>query len=72
MGNFDKLDVGDFSTKDYLSDVGGELRMLLFTFERIPMYAFFQVAHPLNRDRVPLNDGEDPIDKFRYYFGFTL
>ncbi len=72
VGNFDKLDVGDFSTKDYLSDVGGELRMLLFTFERIPMYAFFQVAHPLNRDRVPLNDGEDPIDKFRYYFGFTL
>ena len=72
VGNFDKLDVGDFSRKHFLSDVGGELRMLLFTFERIPMYAFFQVAHPLNRDRVPLGDGEDRIDKFRYYFGFTL
>ena len=37
---------------------------------RIPMFAFFQVAHPLNRDRVAEDVG--PVDKWRYYFGFGL
>ena len=41
----------DFTTKHFLSDVGGELRLRLFTFYAIPLTAFFQVAHPLNRDR---------------------
>jgi len=72
VGNFDDLDVGDFDTTDFLTDVGGEVRMQLFTFYRIPMFAFFQVARPLNRDRVD-RDPDDPlVDKWRYYFGFGL
>ena len=51
VGNSDKLRVDEFSTDDFLSDVGGELRLQLFTFYNLPMQAFFQVAHPLNRQR---------------------
>lgn len=51
VGNSDKLRLDDFSTDDFLSDVGGELRLQLFTFYNLPMQAFFQVAHPLNRQR---------------------
>ena len=61
MGNFAKANFKpfskkhilfeDFTSKDFLSDVGAELRMRLFTFYRIPMGIFFQVAHPLNRNR---------------------
>ncbi len=61
MGNFGKAKFDpfstdhflfeDFTTKHFLSDVGGELRLRLFTFYAIPLTAFFQVAHPLNRDR---------------------
>ena len=72
VGNFSRFEDVDFNTDKFLTDVGGELRMQMFTFYRIPMFAFFQVAHPLNRDRVVLNPGEPQIDKFRYYFGFGL
>ncbi|MBI2502718.1 MAG: PD40 domain-containing protein [Candidatus Latescibacteria bacterium] len=72
VGNFSKAHWGDLSAKDFLSDVGGELRMQVFTFYRIPMTAFFQVARPLNRNRVARDPDEPPIDKWRYYFGLTL
>lgn len=51
VGNSSKINVGDFSTNDFLSDIGGELRLQLFTFYNLPMQAFIQVAHPLNRQR---------------------
>ena len=70
VGNFSRFKDVDFNTDKFLTDVGGELRLQLFTFYRIPMFAFFQVAHPLNRDRVNADLGQ--IDKFRYYFGFGL
>lgn len=67
--------------EDYLSDVGAEVRLELFTNYRIPLRAYVQVAHPLNRDRLqreaamdlglaPDDPGAPPkIDKWRYYFG---
>ena len=67
--------------EDYLSDVGAELRLELFTNYQIPLRAYVQVAHPLNRDRLQREaarerglDPGDPeappkIDKWRYYFG---
>ncbi len=67
--------------EDYLSDVGAELRLELFTNYQIPLRAYLQVAHPLNRNRLQresakergldLEDPEAPpkIDKWRYYFG---
>ena len=80
VGNFSRFEDIDFwkgkrwrswpNTDQFLTDVGGELRLQLFTFYRIPMFAYFQVAHPLNRDRVAEDVG--PIDKWRYYFGFGL
>ena len=70
VGNFSHFGDVDFNTDSFLTDVGGELRLQLFTFYRTPMFAFFQVAHPLNRDRVSADVG--PIDKWRYYFGFGL
>ena len=51
VGNFGDLNDIKYRTKSFLSDVGAEVRMQLFTFYRIPMRAFFQVAHPLNRNR---------------------
>lgn len=81
VGNFEEARFGDLSNDDFLSDVGGELRMEMFTYYRIPLRAFFQVAHPLNRKRVQrreaLEEGVDPdspeapelIDRWRYYFG---
>ena len=41
----------------FLTDVGGELRLQLFTFYRIPMFAYFQVARPL-----PVVAGEAALD----------
>ena len=80
VGNFSSFEDIDFwsgkswrswpNTDQFLTDVGGELRLQLFTFYRIPMFAYFQVAHPLNRARVAEDAG--PIDKWRYYFGFRL
>ena len=72
VGNFSHAHWGDLNTKDFLTDVGGELRMQVFSFYRIPMTAFFQVARPLNRNRVARDPGESRIDKWRYYFGLTL
>jgi hypothetical protein len=72
VGNFSEAHWGDLSTKDFLSDVGAEVRMQVFSFYRIPMTAFFQVARPLNRSRVPRDPDEPPMDKWRYYFGLTL
>ena len=71
VGNFEGLDAGDFDTDDFLTDVGGELRMQVFSFYRISMTAFFQAAHPLNRDRVRSTTGLS-IDSWRYYFGIRL
>jgi dipeptidyl aminopeptidase/acylaminoacyl peptidase len=70
VGNFREFNDVDFNTDKFLTDVGGEVRLHLFTFYRIPMTAFFQMAHPLNRDRVSEDVGK--IDKWRYYFGFGL
>ena len=71
VGNFARFEDIDFwsgerwgsmpNTDKFLTNVGGELRLQLFTFYRIPMFAYFQVAHPLNRDRVAEDAG--PIDK---------
>ena len=47
--------VGDFLRvleEDYLSDVGVELNLELFTNYRIPLRAYVQVAHPLSRNRL--------------------
>jgi WD40 repeat protein len=70
VGNFRKFEDVDINTDKFLTDVGGEVRMQLFTFYRIPMVAYFQAAHPLNRDRVPESVGK--VDKWRYYFGFGM
>ncbi len=72
VGNFRTLKLEDFDSESFLSDVGGEVRMELYTFYRIPMRAFFQIAHPLNRDRVELDPDEPELDKWRYYFGLGL
>ena len=69
VGNVRKLKLSDLESDDFLSDVGGELRLELFSFYRIPMRAFFQAAHPLNRDRVERDPDEPLIDKWRYYIG---
>ena len=70
VGNFRSLSDTKFNKDKFLTDVGGELRLQLFTFYRIPMTAYFQAAHPLNRDRVADTVGK--IDSWRYYFGFGL
>ena len=82
VGNFSRFEDIDFwsgerwrsrpNTDKFLTDVGGELRLQLFTFYRIPMFAYFQVAHPLNRDRLSSDEDDPLIDKWRYYFGFGL
>ena len=82
VGNFSRFEDIDFwsgerwrswpNTDKFLTNVGGELRLQLFTFYRIPMFAYFQVAHPLNRDRVSSGEDAPLIDKWRYYFGFGL
>ena len=51
VGNFRTFKLENFDSEAFLSDVGGEVRMELYTFYRIPMRVFFQVAHPLDRDR---------------------
>lgn len=70
VGNFRKFKDVDINGDKFLTDVGGEVRLQLFTFYRIPMVAYFQAAHPLNRDRVPESVGK--VDKWRYYFGFGM
>ncbi len=70
VGNFRDFSDVQFNTDKFLTDVGGEVRMQLFTFYRIPMVAYFQAAHPLNRDRIADRVGK--IDAWRYYFGFGL
>ena len=82
VGNFSRFEDIDFwsgerwrsrpNTDKFLTDVGGELRLQLFTFYRIPMFAYVQVAHPLNRKRVSRDEDDPLIDKWRYYFGFGL
>ncbi len=82
VGNFSRFEDIDFwsgerwrslpNTDKFLTDVGGELRLQLFTFYRIPMFVYFQVAHPLNRERVSSDEDDPLIDKWRYYFGFGL
>ncbi|NKB67034.1 MAG: hypothetical protein GKR89_08235 [Candidatus Latescibacteria bacterium] len=69
VGNFDNFDAGNFDRDDFLSDVGAELRLQLFTFYRIPMQAFLQVAHPLDRKALQVNADDPLIDRWRYYFG---
>ncbi len=81
VGNFDEANLDDFEANDFLADVGGELRLEMFTSYRIPLRAFFQIAHPLNRSRLQRQQAraeglspDDPdapkkIDRLRYYFG---
>ena len=62
VGNFSRFEDIDFwkgkrwrsrpNIDQFLTDVGGELRLQLFTFYRIPMFAYFQVARPLPSSRV--------------------
>lgn len=62
VGNFSRFEDIDFwkgkswrswpNMDQFLTDVGGELRLQLFTFYRIPMFAYFQVARPLPSARV--------------------
>ncbi|MDE2740469.1 MAG: DPP IV N-terminal domain-containing protein, partial [Gemmatimonadota bacterium] len=62
VGNFSRFEDIDFwkgerwksrpNIDPFLADVGGELRLQLFTFYRIPMFAYFQVARPLPSSRV--------------------
>lgn len=72
VGNSGGVNPGDWDTDAVLTDAGAELRLHLFSFYRIPMSAFFQVARPFNRDRVPLGPEDEPIDRWRYYFGFGI
>jgi hypothetical protein len=76
VGNFSRAGWGDLKPsrlqRHFLTDAGGELRLHLFTFYRIPMVAFMQAARPFNRDRLPLAPGEPRPDRWRYYFGFGL
>lgn len=76
VGNFSRFEDIDFwkgkpwrswpNTDKFLTNVGGELRLQLFTFYRIPMFAYFQVARPLELGRVewfkppPSEDDPDP------------
>lgn len=74
VGNFSRFQDIDFwkgkrwrsrpNTDQFLTDVGGELRLQLFTFYRIPMFAYFQVARPLESSRVkwitPSPSSDDP------------
>lgn len=81
VANYDEADLDALDKDDFLSDVGGELRMEMFTNYRIPLRVFFQVARPLDRGHVQRQEaaelGVDPrgpeapelIDKWRYYFG---
>ena len=81
VGNFDEMHLDKLERNDFLSDVGGEVRLEMFTSYRIPMRVFFQVAHPLNRSRLQREEAradglspDDPdapkkIDRFRFYFG---
>ena len=81
VGSFDEADLGALDKDDFLSDVGGELRLEMFTNYRIPLRVFFQVARPLDRGQVQRQEASqlrvDPrgpeapplIDKWRYYFG---
>ncbi len=62
VGNFSRFEDIDFwqgkrwrsrpNIDQFLTDVGGELRLQLFTFYRIPMFAYFQVARPIPSSRV--------------------
>jgi hypothetical protein len=82
VGNFSSIEFSNFDTDDFLTDIGGELRMEMFTNYRLPMRVFFQVAHPLNRTRLQRLEAEelglavddpdapDKIDRLRFYFGF--
>ena len=76
VGNFSRFEDIDFwkgkpwrswpNTDKFLTNVGGELRLQLFTFYRIPMFAYLQVARPLESARVewftpePSEDDPDP------------
>lgn len=74
VGNFSRFEDIDFwkgkrwrswpNTDKFLTNVGGELRLQLFTFYRIPMFAYFQVARPIEAGRVewiePLPSEDDP------------
>lgn len=72
--NFDKLTVNGLKSSRVLHDVGAQLRLQVFTFYRLPMMAFAQVAFPLtelstrSRDNVGLLPGRK-LDKARFYFG---
>lgn len=76
VGNFGSVGWGDLKPQrlenHFLTDAGAELRLQLFSFYRVPMTAFFQVARPFNRDRLPLAPDEPRPDRWRYYFGFGL
>ncbi len=67
-------------SEDFLTDVGLEINIQMFTFYRLPLRAFFIVARPLNMDRAkriisetdgtPINLIE--IDRYRYLFGINF
>ena len=73
-GNAARLSEIDFSTKPFLTDWGFELRMQMFSNYQIPMFGFFQIAFPTEKN---IPDRNDPtqmqeVDDFRIYFGLTI
>jgi Tol biopolymer transport system component len=75
--NFETLTNDALKTSRILHSVGAELKMQVFSFYRVPMTAYFQVAMPLtditerSRRNLGLATGQN-IDNIRYYFGFGL
>jgi len=75
--NFEEFDRKHFSTRDFLSDVGLEIRLQMFSFYRIPMMAYFQIAWPVGhgRNRKVYDsdlDRDVDIDPHRIYFGVRM
>ena len=80
--NFEKFDelMDSIRSEDFLTDVGLEINIQMFTFYRLPLRAFFMVARPLRIDRakrvISQTDGTPinliEIDRYRYLFGINF
>ena len=77
MWNFEEFDRKHFSARDFLTDVGLEIRLQMFGFYRIPMMAYFQIAWPVGHGRHRKIYDSDinrdvGIDAHRIYFGVRM
>ena len=75
--NFEDFDRKHFSTRDFLTDVGFEIRLQMFSFYRIPMMAYLQMAWPVGHGRhIKVRDydldRDVDIDSHRIYFGVRM